>query len=196
MFFCLFFFSEYVSEFKKIYLSTFDYFIGKGEDDSADERLLNQVPILLAYINSYFLTGCGLEESTIMTKNNMFGFVDVPILGSLAKFGLIGMFIYYTRFYLILRNKNKLKISFFSFYKDYQKLILYVYLTIKAYIISMITFRLFYVSWELAFDWQQLEFGLFIGIYLALEIIIMQIENSISKIQLTKKSINNYKQIF
>ena len=104
----------------------------------------------------------------------MFGFVDFPIMGSIAKFGFAGVLIYYMRFYFLLRENTKLTISYIAFYNEQDKLLFYVYLTIRAYIISMITFRLFYISWELAFDWQQVEFGLITGIFLGLERIISQ----------------------
>jgi hypothetical protein len=173
------FFSEYITEFQKVFSGTLDYFNGKGDDSSADERFLNQTPILLAYIYTNFWTGCGIVEADLMTKKEMYGFVDIPLLGSLAKFGFLAMFFYYFRFYYILRNKNQFNIKYISFYNENQKLLLYVYLTVKAYIISLITFRLFYISWELAFDWQQLEFGLIVGIYFGLERVIMKNENII-----------------
>lgn len=173
------FFSEYITEFQKVFSGTLDYFNGKGDDVSADERFLNQAPILLAYIYTDFWTGCGIVEAALMTKKEMYGFVDIPLLGSLAKFGFLAMFFYYFRFYYILRNKNQFNIKYLSLYNENQKLFLYVYLTVKAYIISLITFRLFYISWELAFDWQQLEFGLLVGIYIGLERVIMQNENII-----------------
>ena len=54
------------------------------------------------------------------------------------------------------------------------KLLLNIMLTLRAYLIVMITFRFFYISWELAFDWQQSEFGLITGSFLGLEHIIQQ----------------------
>lgn len=187
--FAMFFFSEYIIQFQKVYEGTFDYFSGKGEDKSADERFLNQTPILLAYIYNDFWTGCGLVKATLMTNKEMFGFVDIPIMGSLAKFGFAGVFIYYMRFYFLLREKTKLTVSFFAYYNEQYKLLFYVYITIKAYIISLITFRLFYISWELAFDWQQIEFGLIIGIHLGLERIISQNEGNIYRKLKTAKGL-------
>ena len=174
--FTLYIFNEYTVEFQKVFDGTFNYFSGKGEDKSADERFINQSPILLAYISNNFWTGCGLVESSLMLAKHMNGFVDIPILGSLAKFGFIGIFIYYMRFYFILKDKMKLTSSYFSSINEQDKLLLYILLTIRVYIISMITFRLFYISWELAFDWQQSEFGLLVGIFLALEHLIKQKE--------------------
>jgi hypothetical protein len=175
----VYFYGDYFAEFQKVYEGTFEYFNGNGEDKSADERFLIQTPILMAYVYKDFWTGCGLVEASLMTQKGMYGFVDIPILGSLAKFGVIGVFIYYIRYYLILRNENKLAVRSFLYYDDKQKLLFFIYLTMKAYIISLITFRLFYISWELAFDWQQAEFGLFIGCYLALERLIIENENTI-----------------
>jgi hypothetical protein len=175
----IYFFGEYIIQFQKVYEGTIDYFSGKGDDKSADERFLNQTPILISYINNDFWTGCGLVKATLMTNNKMFGFVDIPIMGSLAKFGLVGVSIYYMRFYFLLRDKTKFKIRFLNNYNEKDKFILYVHQTIKAYLITMITFRLFYISWELAFDWQQVEFGLITGIFLGLERIIIQNESNI-----------------
>jgi hypothetical protein len=177
--FGIYFFSDYIVEFQKIIDGTLNYFAGKGEDNSADARAVFQTPILLSYIENNFWIGAGVVEADLNTRSGMFGFVDIPILGSLASFGFVGMTIYYFRFYYILRNKSKFKYRFFNLYDEREKLLFFIFLSIKAYLVTMVTFRIFYISWELAFDWQQAEFGLFVGIYLALEYTFQKRDNYI-----------------
>ena len=104
----------------------------------------------------------------------MMGFVDFPIIGTLTAYGIIGMILYYLKFFVLLtgtnRNSNNFDIN------KHEPFTLYIYLTLKAYFITMITFRVFYVSWEFTFDYQQAEFGLFAGVFLALNNILGQQE--------------------
>ena len=57
---------------------------------------------------------------------------------------------------------------------NHDPFIFYLNLTLRAYIVTMITFRFFYISWEFTFDYQQAEFGLFTGVFLALNNILSQ----------------------
>ena len=171
----IYFFNNYFIELQKVFSGTIDYFSGKKEDNSADERFLNQLPILLGIIYNNFWTGCGVIMSASITGiGEMYGFVDFPILGSLATFGFAGMIIYYFRFYYILNKNINIKKNKYKFFNEKDKLLLNIMLTLRAYLIVMITFRFFYISWELAFDWQQSEFGLITGSFLGLEHIIQQ----------------------
>ena len=174
------FFNEYFIGLQKVLSGTMDYFSGKVEDKSADERFMNQVPILLGIIYNNFWTGCGVVMAVVTTRGAvMYGFVDFPILGSVATFGLIGMIIYYSRFYFILRNQNKNKFNTYRYFSEEEKLLFNILYSLRAYVIVMITFRFFYISWELAFDWQQSEFGLIVGSLLGLEYLIKQKEKKI-----------------
>ena len=59
---------------------------------------------------------------------------------------------------------------------DYDPFIFFLYSTLRAYFITMVTFRFFYISWEITFDYQQAEFGLFAGVFLGLHYFLKQAE--------------------
>ena len=160
-------FGNYFKEINNIIGITFDYFNGKGGDDSADARFEKQLPILKDLFYSNPLTGVGVIEIQRWYKVNMMGFVDFPVLGTLAAYGIVGMFIYYLK-YIIILTKNKIDLYSVDL-DDVDQFPAYLYLTIKAYIITMITFRFFYISWEFTFDYMQAEFGLLTGAYFALQ---------------------------
>lgn len=159
-----FIFPTTLTDYLNIYSWTMDSVKGQSTDSSFDVRFLIEAPFLLDQFFSNIWTGIGFEE--MMNKQAKFGyfpFVDIPFLGTLSVFGIIGMIIYYMKFYILLA---KSKITH-VFTKNFEIEML-LFLTLKAYLITMITFRLFYISWELTFDYQQVEFGLFSGIFLAL----------------------------
>jgi hypothetical protein len=142
---------------------------GQENDSSYDIRFLIEAPFLIKEFIKNIWTGSGIEELLIQQKKiGYFAMQDVPILGTLAAYGILGMVLYYLKFYFLLINSGikKIKIT------QNNEVDIYIYLTIKAYLITMISFRLFYISWELTYDYQQVELGLFCGIYLALRNII------------------------
>lgn len=166
------FFGNYFTEINKIINITVNYFSGKGGDNSADTRFEGQLPILKNLFFSSPLTGIGVIEIQKWYRLDMMGFVDFPVLGSLTAFGIAGMFIYYLK-YLIILTKGKINLYNVDLEEDDQFTV-YLYLTLKAYIITMITFRFFYISWEFTFDYMQAEFGLVAGAFLALQYILKE----------------------
>ena len=167
-----FFFSEYLGNIGKVITWTYNSFFGNVVDDSAGDRVDYQLPILsnLFALNPWI--GCGIIKLISMEKMGMFGFVDIPILGTLTAFGILGMLIYYFKFYVLLSDNKISKTVYNKQFFNSRPFILYMYLTLQAYIITMITFRLFYISWELTLDYQQAEFGLISGAYIALHTIL------------------------
>jgi hypothetical protein len=144
---------------------------GNTYDSSYDIRFLLETPFLIEMFLKDIWLGMGLEKLSLEQENfGYFAIQDVPILGTLATYGIIGMAIYYLRYYYLLTNNN---IRSIKLTKNNQVAIL-VFLTLKAYIITMITFRLFYISWELTYDYQLVEFGLFSGVFLGLRRIILE----------------------
>jgi hypothetical protein len=173
-----FFFGDYLSEINKLFSATLDYFSGKGQDTSADARADYQMPILMKLFFDNWWTGTGLIEMKGLMQFGMFGFVDIPILGTLATFGFAGMFLYYLK-YIFLLVGNKINTTNINLYlNNHSPFMFYLYLTLKAYLITMITFRMFYISWELTFDYMQAEFGLVAGVYLALNNILKNYEET------------------
>jgi hypothetical protein len=170
------FFGQYLTQIQHLFENTINYLTGNRnvQDTSADARFETQYPILTDIIFANFFTGIGLIEIVQMYTFDMYGFVDFPILGTLAAFGFIGMILYYIKFFILLGGtKTDLKnISA----EHHDPFVFYLYLTLKAYFITMITFRFFYISWELTFDYLQAEFGLFVGVFLALTKILTEPE--------------------
>lgn len=160
------FFSKYIVEMQKIISITVDYLTGKGQDVSSDARFGTQKLFLSNLFYSSPIIGIGLIEITKLYQLDMWGFVDFPFLGTLAAFGVVGMFLYYFKFYYILSGTRKEMRQVDL--KEEDPFLVYFYLTMKAYIITLITFRLIYISWEFTYDYMQGEFGLFAGVFLAL----------------------------
>lgn len=166
------FFGEYITEIRNVFEIALNYFSGKGGDASADARFDLQLPILSGHFFNDPFTGYGLVESVKLFRVGMMGFVDFPVLGTITAYGIIGMSIYYYKFFVLLTGTkmNSLDMEL----NNHDPFIFYLNLTLRAYIVTMITFRFFYISWEFTFDYQQAEFGLFTGVFLALNNILSQ----------------------
>ena len=169
-----FFFQEYFTEIQNLFSNTVSYFSGDATDSSADVRFDYQFPTMIKLFSANFWTGMGLTEIKGMQAFGMMGFVDMPLIGTLTAFGVIGMFLYYLKFFVLLSgtktNLNGMDLD------EYDPFIFFLYSTLKAYFITMVTFRFFYISWELTFDYQQAEFGLFAGVFLGLHYFLKQAE--------------------
>ncbi|WP_394774712.1 hypothetical protein [Flavobacterium sp.] len=168
------FFGEYLTEIQNLFSNTVAYFSGNATDSSADTRFDFQFPIMTKLFFDNFWTGIGLTEIKGMQAFGMFGFVDMPFIGTLTAFGVIGMFLYYIKFFVLLsgtkKNLDGIDLD------NHDPFIFFLYSTLKAYFITMVTFRFFYISWELSFDYQQAEFGLFAGVFLGLHYFLKQAE--------------------
>ena len=151
---------------KKIISITIDYFNGTGQDVSSDARFGTQKIFLTNLFYSSPFLGIGLVEMVKYYQFDLWGFVDFPFLGTLAAFGIIGMSLYYIKFYFMLSG-TKRGLSHVDLSQE-DPFLVYFYFALKAYLISLITFRLIYVSWEFTYDYMQAELGLFAGVFLAL----------------------------
>lgn len=139
---------------------------GTEVDTSVDTRLLVELPFLWEQFQEYPFFGVGLENLGILEKNELgaYAFVDIPILGSLAAYGIIGMSIYYIKIFTLIRLKPKMANSLTVYSSNVNKSIVAIW----AYILGMLLFRFFHISFELVFDYRQVEYGLIIGLFLAL----------------------------
>jgi len=167
--FIILIFDQYIIEFQNLFLNSLNYFSGKVEDSSADTRFLEQMPLLLKEINENIILGCGVVKSNNFTKSDIFAFVDIPLVGSIATYGILGILIYFLRFFFILKTNVHFSVSNVKSFNETNRFILYLHNSLKAYLITMITFRLFYINWELSFDWLQPEYGLIVGVFLSLQ---------------------------
>ena len=188
------FFGEYLTEIQKLFSNTIDYFTGNATDSSADTRFDTQFPIMTKLFFANLWTGMGLAEIKAMQEFGMMGFVDMPLMGTLTAFGIIGMLIYYLKFFVLLAGTQTN--LYYINESEFDPFIFFIYSTLKAYFITMITFRFFYISWELTFDYQQTEFGLFSGVFLALHQHIKNAENACEEDGETAKADSGSKNIF
>lgn len=133
-----------------------------GQDSSSDVRFLVEAPFLWEiFINNFFFGG---GYNAVIAKQTEFGFFaiqDLPILGSFAIYGFLGVILYLWRFRPLIAMRIPSYVKLYNVI-DFRITIFY---TLKVYFLSMITFRLFYVTWELSFPYQQLELAFFVGVY-------------------------------
>jgi hypothetical protein len=138
---------------------------GDVTDASVDHRNIVQMPILKNLLSNHYMLGAGLF-ATSFEATGEYLLYDIPILGAFAAYGIIGMSIYYSRFYLIFT-----RYRFVNFSKNlYAKLpveLLFIKI-LMAYFITMITFRAIHINIELAFSFGMPEFGFFMGIFFGL----------------------------
>lgn len=151
------------------YISTFDEVSGKTAQGSTQTRTIIELPKHLQIIRNNPVLGVGFRKEWWRNYENKldWGLSDIPITSTLAMYGVIGMFIYYLRFYFLISGARKVN----RFIKENRsKLSLTNNLEIAtmyalgAYFITMVSFRLFYIGWELTIDKLQFELGVCIGL--------------------------------
>ena len=141
------------------------------QDESKDHRVYVQLPVILKIIEeSPFFGGGAYSISYKATGHELL--YDIPVLGAFGAYGIIGMLIYYSRFYYIFLRYKSLKMT----QKLYDRFPFECLLTnaLFAYFITMITFRTLHINIELAFNFGMSEFGLFIGVYFGLTKILIE----------------------
>ena len=155
-------YSDTLHVYSLLITSSFESLFESGRDSSADVRLLIEVPFLWELFVSHMYFGVGYQAViSEQAKLGVYALQDVPILGSLATYGIIGLGLYLGRFISLI----KIKIPRMYQYTDLKDVRFIVYYTLKVYFISMISYRFFYVTWELTFPYQQLELALFAGLF-------------------------------
>ena len=174
------FFNTEIYNFLSVLEFTLGGIAGNIVDSSYDIRFMEELPFLLYKLseNPFFGSGFG---NLIMEEQKMIGlyaFVDVPFFGSLAAYGVIGMFVYYLKVIYLISLKPKVIIL----EKSTETFLLL--LSIWVYFLGSILFRLYHISFELVFDYRQVEFGFFVGLFMALHRINDGLEISKSKINL------------
>ncbi|MFC2110606.1 hypothetical protein ACFLSU_08570, partial [Bacteroidota bacterium] len=158
-------FPDLIDNTLKTFFYTFDAFNGVESDASAEIRTDIQLPILLQIINDNLFFGAGFFATSYeVTKHHLI--YDIPILGGVAAYGIVGMTLYYHRFILIF--KRFLFSMMPKILKLNYPLECIVTNTLFAFFITMITFRNFHINLELAFNWGMPEIGLLIGIFYGL----------------------------
>jgi len=127
-------------------------------DGDTEIRMKDQLPALLHAIQSHPFFGVGVRQMGSETFGND-GLFDIPLLGTLAGYGLVGMCLYYLR-YLILVRAMKLF--------DQRNGLEPLASAFVGFFAAMIFFRMFYASHELVFTHNLAHFSLLAGAMCAL----------------------------
>jgi hypothetical protein len=173
-------FPNFISEMMQIVEITMSGGGNMSKDASADHRKYIQLPVLLNIIGDNVFFGGGLYAVSAEATTHYLLY-DIPVLGAFGAYGIFGMLLYYSRFYIIFKSYIKVKMSQSIFNRfPLECLILN---TLLAYFITMIAFRTLHINIELAFDFGMAEFGLFLGIYFGL----IKILNQESRIKIERK---------
>ena len=171
---CVFlFFPIIVHWLSDTYHTTVQEFFGRSNQRLSQTRTIIELPKQLNLIRNNPLWGIGFRPEWFTNYHNYrdWGLSDIPLTSTLAMYGIIGMIIYYSRFYLIFRAARNvhmfIRTNRESVLSDF-KIETVAIISLSAYFITMVTFRLFYIGWELTLARLQPEFGVFIGIYYSL----------------------------
>ncbi|MBN1186764.1 MAG: hypothetical protein JXB49_31085 [Bacteroidales bacterium] len=158
---------------KDLYIATFEELFGIGgvEEGTTQTRTEHELPLHLSMIRANPILGNGYDSR--WWGNNEtdmdWGLSDIPLTGTLAMYGWLGWLIYHSRFLFFLPlSKHVLKAIGKDRAKMEQNGFLYiVIIALRAYFIAMITFRFFYIGYELTFTKVFADFGTMLGIYFA-----------------------------
>lgn len=153
------------------FIKTYDELTGNTAVGTTQTRTVIELPRHLILIDRNFFFGVGFRNEWWSNYTNKYdwGLSDIPITSTFAMYGLVGMLIYYSRFIFLFYALR----SIHRFIKENRidesdHLEVFLIFAISAYFVAMISFRLFYIGWELTLHRLQFEFGLFIGIYFGL----------------------------
>jgi hypothetical protein len=145
-------------------LNVFNYLNTYSTDDSFEIRFSLEAPFLLDIISKYPILGIGpLNYSDRQINTGFFAWQDVPILGSAAVFGFLGLILYFVRYLFIYKVYKK--VTVLGLKNSFE---LSIFKALNAYFVTMVLYRLFYITWELSFPYQLIEFGFISGLYFAL----------------------------
>jgi hypothetical protein len=152
---------------------TIQEFTGVKAAGTTQGRTILELPKHLFLIKHNFLFGTGFREEWFQNFTNLhdWGLSDIPLTSTLAMYGFVGMVLYYARFLHILKIFGDFRVSVqknYDFMTSSFNGELIVIVSLYAYFITMITFKLFYVGWELTLGNKFMEFGIFLGIFYGL----------------------------
>ena len=138
------------------------------DDESSEVRFLFELPYLTDLFSGHYLFGAGASRTTGDISSYWY-WSDIPLIGSFAAFGIVGMGIYFSRYYVILKRFRRfLKGNNTAAFVRKSPAELAVVLGLYSYFITIMFTKLFYVTWEQIQIGGQIEFGLFTGISFAL----------------------------
>lgn len=163
-------FPDFANSLIASFVATFNEFSGDAPAGATQTRTIIELPNQLALIRFNPILGVGFQPDWWMNyRNNLdWGLSDIPFTATIAMYGAVGMVIYYSRFYKILSDFFKTSSLVKRQTEKFDSLDLAVFFGLGAYFVTMISFRFFYVSWELTIYNLQAEFGIFLGIFYGL----------------------------
>ena len=157
-----------------------------------DVILPNHLSLLFSSFQNFFF-GEGFSDifrENVLTKEDL-GIWDMPLTGSLARFGVIGFLIYIAIYVQIFKEififLKLLKARSVSRIKN-PILTEYAFLiAISSYLITSMIFRTFYITWELTVRMVMVEYFFLIGLFIA---VVHKVRfNSLSEINTNKLDI-------
>jgi hypothetical protein len=142
--------------------------IGKVAPGTTDTRSQFEIAVMLPLFLKNMLTGTGYLSDYFSSYHTRYelGLADLPILGNLAIYGLVGFLIYLAR-YLAIHGRILLFIrkfrpeSLLSALTSYD-IILLLWAVIHFY--ALVFFRFFMFSVDLVYDWEAVDMGFLIGV--------------------------------
>lgn len=161
-----------ISSVYSMYSNTFREFLGIIPEGTTQTRTLYEfVRMLPLFLNNLWFGTGYLQDffSSYHTRWEL-GLADLPILGNLAIYGVLGFLLYLSRYFLIF---NRIKFLFTKHKKNplFQTLSFYeiaLLMWAVTYFFTLIFFRLFYFSSDLVYRWNTIIFGFSIGIVFGL----------------------------
>jgi len=156
-----------------MYVKTFEELLGTGqvEKGTTQTRTEHELPLHLGLIQDNPILGVGWRKEwygNFLTTQD-WGLSDVPLTSTLAMYGFLGMLIYYSRFLYLMPlskrvltdiGKDRAKIE----KNDFHYILI---IALRAHFIAMISFRLFYIGYELTKTNVYMDFGVLLGLYFA-----------------------------
>jgi len=161
-----------LSSLYNVYNITLQEFLGILPEGTTQSRtlfeLVRMMPLFLN--NLWFGTGYLQDFFSSYHTRWELGLADIPVLGNLAIYGVLGFLLYLLRYFSIFKsikrifNRHK-KISLFRHLSVFEIALL---MSAVIYFFTLVFFRLFYFSKDLVYSWNTIEFGFFSGILFGL----------------------------
>jgi hypothetical protein len=157
-----------------LYTKTFQELLGTGpvEKGTTQTRTEYELPLHLSLIRENPILGVGWRREWWDNLHNQgidWGLTDIPLTATLAMYGWLGMLIYYSRYLYFLPLSKRILTAIRNEKATIEKNEFHniVLIALRAYFIAMITFRFFYISYELTFEKVYADFGTLLGMYFA-----------------------------
>jgi len=155
-----------------IFNLTFLEFRGVLPEGTTQTRTIYELDRMMSLFKQNFLIGTGYLRDYFAAYHTHYelGLADLPIIGNLAIYGIVGYILYLLRYIVILSvikevfNKH-IKNSLVNHLSTVELVLL---MGATANILALVFFRFIYFSKDLVYDWNMIEFGFLVGIIFGL----------------------------